>query len=209
MNEENLKNLLHQIDRTTSPPPIPAGLAHRVRQKAARQKRWAIAIPSAAAALLVLAATMFILTKNEQPAARPIPNIEKPSLMAENSSVSPAEIARLQTEIDQLKAEADARMKIVQELIALEKKRKTLDELERKLASMKDPLEEVRQQVEKAAFVLVYQADRKLSEYNLRDSALADYHQAVKYFPDTLAAQKARQKITELETSQNLKGDLL
>jgi len=57
--------------------------------------------------------------------------------------------------------------------------------------------------------VLVYQADRKLSEYNLRDSALADYHQAVKYFPDTLAAQKARQKITELETSQNLKGDLL
>ncbi len=209
MNEEKLKNLLHQIDRTAGPPPVPADLARRVRPKAARQKRWAIVIPSAAAALLVLAATMFILSKNEQPAARPIPNIEKPSLMAENPSVSPTEIARLQKEIDQLKAEADARMKIVRELIALEKKRKTLDELEQKLASMKDPVEEMRQQVEKAAFILVYQADRKLSEYNLRNSALADYHQAVEFFPNTQAAQKARLKIAELENSQNLKGDLL
>lgn len=209
MNEENLKNLLHQLDRTASPPPVPADLARRIRLQAARQKRRLVMIPAAAATLLVLAATMFILTKNEQPAARPIPNIEKPLLMAENPSVSPAEIARLQQEIDQLKTEADARMKIVQELIALEKKRKTLDELEQKLASMKDPLEEVRQQVEKAAFVLVYQADRKLNEYNLRDSALADYHQAIEFFPDTQAAQKARLKITELENSQNLKGDLL
>jgi len=45
MNEEKLKNLLHQIDRTAGPPPVPADLAQRVRQEPVAKKDGLLSSP--------------------------------------------------------------------------------------------------------------------------------------------------------------------
>ena len=90
-------------------------------------------------------------------------------------------------------------------MAALQEREDRLAELRRTSGGL-DPLEDVRRQVEKAAFTTLYQADRMYRELNLRDSALASYRQVILLFPDTPSAKVARQRLSEIEGP---KGDKL
>jgi hypothetical protein len=51
---------------------------------------------------------------------------------------------------------------------------------------------------EKAAYVIVREAQRKVTELNLTESGIRDYKQVLKLYPDTQAAEQARQCLQEL-----------
>jgi outer membrane protein assembly factor BamD (BamD/ComL family) len=80
-----------------------------------------------------------------------------------------------------------------------ERRQSRLNELEAQLASIPDPLEEVQKQVDKTAFILVYQADRLYRELNQTDSAVENYNRVIKLFPENQWAKVARQRLSEIE----------
>jgi len=107
----------------------------------------------------------------------------------------------------QLQAEAETQMLVVRQLRAWERQQARLAELERQLAAIPDPLEEVRRQVEQAAYTMVYHADLKYNKLNLKDSAIQDFQRVIKLYPQTRWAQVAQNKLSEIR--YNRKGALL
>ena len=108
-------------------------------------------------------------------------------------------IALLETQIKQLQARADAALNLMQEVLEDEQRQHRLDELHAQLASIPDPLEEMREQVDKTAFILVYEADRLYNELNQTDSAVENYNRVIKLFPENRWAKVARQRLSEIE----------
>jgi TolA-binding protein len=88
---------------------------------------------------------------------------------------------------------------------ARQEQKSRLAQAQRKLAAMKDPLVEVKEQLDKAAFIIVYQADRKYNELDLKESAIADYRQVIKLYPQTMWAGKAQERLNGIDQI----GDLL
>ena len=70
----------------------------------------------------------------------------------------------------------------------------------------------MQKQVDKAAFILVYQADRLYRELNQTDSAVEAYNRVIHLFPENQWARVARQRIEEIESKKSKKteskGDL-
>jgi len=115
-------------------------------------------------------------------------------------------IALLETRIEQLQR-TDAALGLIQEVLDEERRQSRLDELQAQLASIPDPLEEVQNQVDKTAFILVYQADRLYRLYrelNQTDSAVENYNRVIKLFPENRWAKVARQRLSEIENKKNL-----
>ena len=96
---------------------------------------------------------------------------------------------------------------MIRELRARERQQARLAELERQLAAIPDPVAEIQRQMDKAAYTMVYHADRKYNQINLKDSAIQDYQRVVKLYPQTRWAEVARNKLSEIR--YNLKGALL
>ena len=71
--------------------------------------------------------------------------------------------------------------------------------------------QEIRKQVDKTAFILVYQANRMYSELDQKDSAIQEYNRVIELFPQSRWAEVARQRISEIQNEQtnNSKGDLI
>jgi outer membrane protein assembly factor BamD (BamD/ComL family) len=86
-----------------------------------------------------------------------------------------------------------------------ERRQSRLDELEAQLASIPDPLEEMQKQVDKTAFILVYQADRQYRELNQTDSAVENYKRVIELFPDNRWAKVARQRLSEIKNDKSNK----
>jgi outer membrane protein assembly factor BamD (BamD/ComL family) len=80
-----------------------------------------------------------------------------------------------------------------------ERRQSRLEELEAQLASIPDPLEEIRKQVDKTAFILVYQADRLYRELNETESAVETYNRVIRLFPRNQWAAVARERLSEIE----------
>ena len=108
-------------------------------------------------------------------------------------------IALLETKIRQLQARTDAALSLIHQVLEDEQRQSRLDELQAQLANIPDPLEEVRRQVDKTAFFLVYQADRLYRELNQTDSAVENYNRVIELFPENRWAKVARQRLTEIE----------
>ncbi len=108
-------------------------------------------------------------------------------------------IALLETQIKQLQARTDAALSLIQEVLEEERRQSRLDELQAQLASIPDPLEETRKQVDKTAFILVYEADRLYNELNQTDSAVENYNRVIELFPENRWAKVARQRLSEIE----------
>ncbi|OHB82850.1 MAG: hypothetical protein A2Z38_12720 [Planctomycetes bacterium RBG_19FT_COMBO_48_8] len=113
-------------------------------------------------------------------------------------------IAVLETRIKQLQARTDAALSLIQEVLDEERRQSRLDELQAQLASIPDPLEEVQNQFDKTAFILVYQADRLYRELNQTDSAVENYNRVIELFPENRWAKVARQRLSEIENKKNL-----
>jgi outer membrane protein assembly factor BamD (BamD/ComL family) len=143
--------------------------------------------PLASAAVLMVALSILTVMFRT---AEPTPEQEK--------------IAVLETRIKQLQARTDAALSLIQEVLDEERRQSRLDELQAQLASIPDPLEEVQKQVDKTAFVLVYQADRMYRELNQTDSAVENYNRVIKLFPENQWAKVARQRLSEISNKKNL-----
>jgi hypothetical protein len=114
-----------------------------------------------------------------------------------------------QADIQQLVARTEALVEFVHEVLEQERSRQRLAELEAKLASIPDPLDQIQRGVDKTAFILLYQADRMYRELNLKDSAVEAYNRVIELFPENRWAGTARQRLREIENEKVGKGDLL
>lgn len=193
MTEDKLKNLLQKADRIAGPPEQVSVRLSEIRSRANR--RWILftKAPAAAAAIILIAiGILMISNKTQQPDQQ-----EK--------------IASLESQIKQLQASTDAAINLINEVLEAEQRQNRLNKLEVQLASMPDPLEEVQKQVDKTAFILVYQADRMYRELNQTESAVETYKRVIQLFPENQWAQVARERLVQIKENQSrtidLKGD--
>ena len=188
MNTDRLDKLLKQADQTAGVPRSVSVDTSTVRRLAQRKQALRITIPIAAAAVLILAAAIWGLSVRAQTQRQ-------------------QQLALLQAQIAQLSTRTDATLHLVNEVLEQERRRSELDALEASLAEIPDPQEELRIQVDKAAFVLVYQADRTYRELNNADSAIESYKRVVQYFPESRWAEVARKRLAEIENRRINKSD--
>ena len=201
MSSDRIEELLRKADAAAGPPPAgPADLPNRVRHLAGRRRVVRITSGAAIAAMLALAVGTSILMTG--PHVQPTPT-DHVAVTPGNDSRD--EVVRLRAEIKQLRAEADDILAAAKRMLVLQKRQTLLAELER-IRAQPDPIEQVRQQMDKAAFIIVYQADRMYRELNLHESAIESYQQAITLFPETHWAAVARERLAEIE---NPKGDQL
>jgi tetratricopeptide (TPR) repeat protein len=187
MTENQIKKLLQQADKTAGgAAPVRVNLSI-IRRRAGRRNMINMVAPLASAAVLMVALSILTVMFRT---AEPTPEQEK--------------IAVLETRIKQLQARTDAALSLIQEVLDEERRQSRLDELQAQLASIPDPLEEVQKQVDKTAFVLVYQADRMYRELNQTDSAVENYNRVIKLFPENQWAKVARQRLSEISNKKNL-----
>ena len=185
MTEDRIENLLRTADQMAGPAkPVYANLTAAVRRRAhRRRKRNLVASVAAAATILIAVGVWSLVTRTTE-----TPQDQK-------------RLVSIETQLAQLQARTDATLKLIQEVLEKERQQRKLAELEAKLASIRDPLEEVQEQVEKTAFILVYQADRMYQDRNQKDSAVQTYNRVIELFPQTRSAQTAKQRLSEIQNS--------
>lgn len=212
MPHDPIADLLREADRATGPAPTaPADLADRVRRLERRQHKLRVVGSSIAALLVLSVGTVALVSSLSGEAAVRDANLA--AVTDDASSEAPPEmtdettpdVARPEADIAQLRAEIIATLALTKELADQQAQQRRLIELRRTL-SQPDPVEQVRQQVDKAAFIIVYQADRMYRELNLSESAVDSYKQAIELFPDSRWAKVARDRLAEIEKA---KGDQL
>jgi TolA-binding protein len=197
MTEDKIKNLLQEADRMAGlPGAVSANLSAVVRRRAHRRHlRISLTVPLAAAAVILIAAGIW--------------NV---AIRTTEKTKDQEKIVLLEKQFEQLQAKTDAAINLIQEMLVAEQKQHSLSELEAQLASIPDPLEVIQKQVDKTASILVFQADRLYRELNRTDSAVATYNRVIELFPNTNQAQKARERLSEIESRRfnkiDLKGEL-
>jgi hypothetical protein len=183
MTEDKIENLLRTADQMAGPAkPVSANLAATVRRRARHRHIRNIITPIAVAAGILIGVGLWSLftTLDERTDER-------------------QRITSLETQLAQLQARTDATLKFIHEVLKNERQQRKLAELQAKLANIRDPLEEVQEQVEKTAFILVYQADRMYQQRNQKDRAVQTYNRVIERFPRTRSAQTAKQRLSEIQ----------
>ena len=197
MTEDQLENLLQKADQTA---PAPQLLCRRltaaVRRRAERRHLANSTAPFVAAAVVLIALGLWALATRTT-----------------ETTHDQNKIASLETQLTQLQARTDATLKLIHEVLEYERRQHRLDELQAQLANIPDPLEEVQKQVDRTAFILVYQADRMYRQLNQKDSAVQAYNRVIELFPQNQWADVARQRLSQIHNNsvnkKVLKGDLL
>ena len=192
MTEEKLKNLLQKADSFAGPADTARIILSTLRKRAYRRHiKYSLAPFAAAAAVLLIAAAIW-----KFPAKTPetAPGQEK--------------IASLESQIKRLQASTDAAIELIHQVLEQEKRQSQLNKLQAQLASIPDPLEEIQKQVDKTAFILVYQADRLYRELNQTESAVETYKRVIELFPENQWAQVARERLAQIKEKQSYKIDL-
>lgn len=189
MSDERIEKLLQQADRMAGPPVRVRVDLSDIRRRANRRRIVNFAGPVATAAVLMMALGIWSTT------------------LRTNNTTPEERIASLENQVEQLQARTNAAMSLIQEVLEQERRQRRLDELEAELASIPDPLEEIQKQVDKTAFILVYQADRLYRELNQTDSAVEAYNRVIQLFPKNRWAQVARQRLEEIENKRSNKTD--
>ncbi len=194
MNEEQIRTLLQKADQAAGPPvyrrPTAAGMRRRLRHK------WLVrtGVPALAAAMVLVGTAIGVLCMRvEEPRPEPQPE--------------PQRIASLETQVKQLQAQTDATLKLVREMLERDRQERRLAALNAELASIPDPRREMDAQVDKTAFLLIYQADRLYKELNQTESAVAQYKEVSQLFPKNRWADVARERLSEIEQHQINKSD--
>jgi hypothetical protein len=210
METDRIQELLQQADEKAGDPSLTANLADRTYQIYAQRRRITVAL-STAAGLILVAGIIYLgrgLLFSHQPSeSQPIIAVNP----EESKQYAQGEIEQLRVEVAQLRAEAEVRTAILAEVLKRQEQQDRIRTLERQVRGQSDPLAEVNRLIERAALVTVYQADRKYNELDLKESAIADYRQVIKLYPETRWAERARQRLTEIETKENPseQGDVL
>ncbi len=182
MNEEQIRALLTQADRAAGTPTFGPVTVTRIRQHIYRKRLVRIAAPTAVAATIVIVAAVGTISLQPQ---RPQPQPER--------------IASLEEQVRQLQAQTQTTLKLVQDVLESDRQKRHLASLEAELARIPDPVQEIDRQVDKTAFILVYQADKLYQELNQTESAVAAYKEVIQLFPTNQWAQVARERLSQIE----------
>lgn len=182
MSEDRIRELLQNADRAAGPPEFGRISAVNLRQQIRRRRLIWLGTPAAAAAVLLLGFGVWSLC------SRP----------GEPVRQEHRRIASLEDQVKQLQAQTKVTLKLVQDVLAKERQQQRLAEMEAELASIPDPREEIERQVDKTAFVLVYEADKLYRELNQTESAVEAYEQVIRLFPQNRWANVARERLAEI-----------
>ena len=191
MTEDKIKKLLQEADQTAGRPAGVCVNLSAVRRRANRRRFVSLAAPIAAAAVVIVGLGVWSVTNRVL-----------------ESTPEQDKIASLEAQVKLLQARTDSALNLIQEVLEEERRQRRLDELEAQLASIPEPLEEIQKQVDKTAFILVYQADRLYRELNQTDSAIEAYNRVIELFPQNRWAKVARQRLEEIENRKFNKTDL-
>lgn len=182
MNQEKIERLLARADEAAGEPAFALATAAGIRRRIHRERLVTMAVPTAVAAGIVLGATLWVVCL---PTGRPQPQ--------------PQRIASLEEQVRQLQAQTEATLKLLQEVLETDRRERRLASLEAEFASIPDPIREIERQVDKAAFILVYQADKVYQELNESESAVRAYREVIQFFPTSPWAQVARERLARIE----------
>jgi hypothetical protein len=185
MSEEKLIELLRQADRHAgSCRSVGDGnIAETVRMRLRSRRIKKIACSSAAAAVLMAGICVW--------AVAGILDVR-----------TDRQIAALEAKVVDLSAQTKVSQKLVADLMARERQSRRLIQLERELAAISDPLEEIARQNDRTAFIMVYQADRLYRELNLTGSAVETYNRVIELFPENKWAQVARERLSNMSKNR-------
>jgi tetratricopeptide (TPR) repeat protein len=190
VNEELIRQLFAKADEAAGEPVFRRMTTPDIRRRVQRRRLVRVAVPTSLAAVLAVAAAVSVLwmpTKGPQ--------------------VRPQRIASLEEQVKQLQARTDATLKLVQEVLDQDRQQRRLAALEAELASIPDPVREIDRQVDQAAFILVYQADKLYKELNQTESAVAAYQEVIQLFPTNRWAAVARQRLSQIQQRQINQSD--
>jgi tetratricopeptide (TPR) repeat protein len=182
VNEEQIRQLLAKADEAAGEPTFRCITTPDIRRQAHRRRLVRVAVPTSLAAAVAIAAAVSVI-----------------SLHTEESQPQPQQSASLEEQVKQLQARTDATLKLVQEVLERDRQDRRLAALETELASIPDPLREIDRQVDKTAFILVYQADKLYKELNQTESAVAAYKEVIQLFPTNQWANVARERLSQIE----------
>jgi hypothetical protein len=196
MSEDKIRNLLQRADETAGEPAgVSAHLSVTIRRRAGH-RRFAkrLALAAAAVVLLTGAGVWHFTTKDA------------------GTKAEQERVAAIEVQIEQLQARTDATLSLIREVLDKEHSQSRLDKLEAELASIRDPLEEISREVDRTAFILVYQANR-MYEHNQQASAVQAYRRVIELFPENRWAETARMRLSEITKRKtrklDSKGDVL
>lgn len=192
--QEKIESLLQQADRMAGPPePVSVGLQSITRRHVHRRRKVVACLSIAAAIIFIAGAwqwTVKVGRINEQ-----------------------KRVAAMETDLQLLRAQTNATLKVVNELLERQRQQQRIAELKARLAAIEDPLEKVNEEIETTAFIIVYYADKKWQRPSQRAAAIEDYKSVLRLFPETRSAEKAKQRLGEIEnqseTHNNSKGNLI
>ena len=185
MTEDKLKNLLQKADQSAGiPSPVEVDIS-TIRQKVKRRQIYRLVYPAAAAAVVIIAVSLWSLLMPKQ-----------------ETSKEPSQDISIELKIKQLQASTDETINLIHEIIEKEQRQHRLNELNAQLASIPDPLEEIQEEFDRTAFILVYSADRMYKEFNLTDSAVETYRRVIKLFPDNQWAKVARERLEDIKNKR-------
>jgi len=191
VSEEQIISLLQKADEVASRPAFgPVSIAG-VRQRVRRRRIVMAAGPLAAAAVVLVGISALVTHTSPVP---PQPQERR--------------IASLETRIEQLRAQTDATLQLVQEVLATDRQERRLAALEAELASIPDPRLEIERQVDKTAFILIYQADKLYNELGQTESAVEAYKELIQLFPKNRWAGVARERLSQIEQRQFNKSNI-
>jgi hypothetical protein len=194
MINDPIQKLLMDADQSAAPPRVAPGLAEHVRATARRRQRNA-RIVYASAAVLAIAFIIGRVGFSPRGSSAPSNTVQQQiAVTADHPSITPETTQSAAADIN-------AHLQRIDEALARLAEEIRQQKLENDLAAMREPIEKVQQQREQAALILVFYADKKFNELNLKDSAIADYKQVIAVFPDTTWAEKAREKLQKIQTS--------
>ncbi len=194
MNEEQMRALLQKVDEAAGPPVYRRPTAGGIRRHLRRRWRVRAGVPALAAAVVLVGTAIGVLClRVEEPRPEPQPE--------------PQRIASLETQVKQLQTQTDATLRLVREMLERDRQERRLAALKAELASIPDPVREMDAQVDKTAFLLIYQADRLYKELNQTESAVARYKEIIQLFPKNRWADVARERLAEIEQHQINKSD--
>jgi len=190
MNEKRIESLLQRADDAAGEPVFgvisAAGMRRRVHRRRIIRTGASLAAAAVVALTIVLAA-FCVRTKVPPP--------------------EPRRIASLEEQVEQLQARTDATLRLVQEVLEKDRRQRRLAALEAELASIPDPRQQIEQEVDRTAFLLIYQADRLYRELNQTESAVAAYKELIQLFPNNRWADVARERLSQIERRQINKSD--
>jgi tetratricopeptide (TPR) repeat protein len=190
VNEEQIKRLFTRADEATGEPTFRRITTAGIRQRVRRRRLVRVAVPASLAAVVTISVALSaIFVHPEGPQAQP------------------RQIASLEEQVKQLQAQADATLKLVQEVLERDRQDRRLAALETELASIPDPVQEIDRQIDKTAFILVYQADKLYKELNQTESAVAAYKEVIQLFPTNQWANVARERLSQIEQRRLNKSD--